>query len=181
MKQELDNLLVKRYPRLFVERNLPKNQSCMAHGVTCKDGWFTIIDCLCANIQGYIDNQESQLEGDQQYNLLINNCKNGNFELFNKYFSHMEPTAREKYKTEIAQREPRELTSLVPQVVITQIKEKFGTLRFYFKGGDNHVRGMVQMAESMTSFTCEECGAPGELRQKRYLYTACDNHTQTEN
>ena len=55
--------------------------------------------------------------------------------------------------------EPREISELVPQVVVTQVKEKFGTLRFYYDGGDDYISGMVTMAESMSGVTCEACGA----------------------
>jgi len=36
------------------------------------------------------------------------------------------------------------------QVVADQVKEKYGTLRFYYHGGDEVVEGMVMMAESLT-------------------------------
>ena len=49
---------------------------------------------------------------------------------------------------------------VVPQVTLDQVKEKFGTLRFYYTGGDDYIRGMVTMAESMSGVTCEGCGGP---------------------
>jgi len=49
-----------------------------------------------------------------------------------------------------------------PQVTLDQVKEKFGTLRFYYSGGDEYIRGMVTMAESMSGVTCEGCGAQAE-------------------
>jgi hypothetical protein len=49
-----------------------------------------------------------------------------------------------------------------PQVTLDQVKEKFGTLRFYYTGGDEHISGMVRMAESMSGVTCEGCGAQAE-------------------
>jgi hypothetical protein len=48
------------------------------------------------------------------------------------------------------------------QVTLDQVKEKFGTLRFYYTGGDDEISGMVRMAESMSGVTCEGCGAPAE-------------------
>jgi hypothetical protein len=45
-----------------------------------------------------------------------------------------------------------------PQVTLDQVKEKFGTLRFYYTGGDDAIDGMVRMAESMSGVTCEGCG-----------------------
>ena len=50
------------------------------------------------------------------------------------------------------------------QVVAVQIKEKFGTLRFYTSGGNDQIYGMIRMAESMSAVTCEQCGAPGKTR-----------------
>ena len=43
----------------------------------------------------------------------------------------------------------------ISQVVVSQIKEKFGGLRFYYEGGDEQVRGMVSMAESWAGKTCD--------------------------
>ena len=68
----------------------------------------------------------------------------------------------------------------VPQVTLDQVKEKFGTLRFYYTGGDEHISGMVRMAESMSGVICEECGNPGERRGSGWIYTACDAHTKPQ-
>jgi hypothetical protein len=68
----------------------------------------------------------------------------------------------------------------VAQVTLDQVKEKFGTLRFYYTGGDDYIRGMVRMAESMSGVTCEECGNPGQRRGGGWIYTACDTHTKPE-
>jgi len=38
----------------------------------------------------------------------------------------------------------------VPQVTFDQVKEKFGSLRIYYSGGDDVIDGMVQMAQSMS-------------------------------
>lgn len=64
----------------------------------------------------------------------------------------------------------------VPQVVVAQIKEKFGGLRFYYDGGDEHIGGMVRMAESWAGHSCEECGALGKSRNGGWIKTLCDGH-----
>ena len=61
-----------------------------------------------------------------------------------------------------------------PQVTIEQVKEKFGSLRFYYQGGDEYIMGLVSMAESMTGITCEECGNPGETRHDGWVHVSCD-------
>jgi hypothetical protein len=67
-------------------------------------------------------------------------------------------------------------SEVVPQVVVGQIKEKFGGLRFYYDGGDDTIRGMVSMAEAWAGNTCEECGAPGKRRDGGWIKTLCDHH-----
>lgn len=51
MKKELDDLLCERYPAIFAERRLPKSETCMCWGFDCGDGWFSLIDTLCASLQ----------------------------------------------------------------------------------------------------------------------------------
>jgi hypothetical protein len=60
------------------------------------------------------------------------------------------------------------------QVVADQVKEKYGTLRFYYHGGDEVIEGMVSMAESMTHRTCEVCGNSGQLRAGGWYRTLCN-------
>ena len=127
MKQELDQLLCERYPKIFGERHLSEMETCMCWGFAHGEGWFNIIDQLCANIQSHIDWKEKQ--------------------------GHP-----------------------VPQVVAEQVKEKFGTLRFYYRGGDDYISGLVSMAESMTGVTCEECGNPGTTGGQGWITTLCETH-----
>lgn len=63
----------------------------------------------------------------------------------------------------------------IPQVAATQIKEKFGTLRFRIKGGNAEIRGMIDMAESMSGRICELCGKPASIVQNS-LKTRCQEH-----
>jgi hypothetical protein len=65
---------------------------------------------------------------------------------------------------------------VVPQVTVAQIKEKFGGLRFYYEGGDEQIRGMVQIAEVWADASCETCGAPGQRRGGGWIKTLCDYH-----
>ena len=65
---------------------------------------------------------------------------------------------------------------VVPQVVVAQIKEKFGGLRFYYEGGDDRIHGMVSMAESWADKSCETCGVPGQSRSGGWIKTLCNEH-----
>lgn len=75
-------------------------------------------------------------------------------------------------------RNPEKQENMIPQVVVSQIKEKFGGLRFYYDGGDDTVSGMVTMAEELASKTCEKCGAPGKVRPGGWITTLCDAHEE---
>jgi hypothetical protein len=110
-----------KYPKMFAE---PYG------GFAIGEGWWAIIESLCANIQIHTD-------------------------WWNKN---------------------RENRPVVEQVVVEQIKEKFGGLRFYYQGGDDQISGMVRMAESWASHACEECGAPGTLGGKGWIRTLCPTH-----
>jgi len=69
----------------------------------------------------------------------------------------------------------------VPQVVVEQIKEKFGGLRFYYQGGDEQIHGMVRMAEAWADTACEECGGIGKRRSGGWIRTLCDQHETERN
>ena len=66
------------------------------------------------------------------------------------------------------------------QVVAVQVKEKFGTLRFYYSGGNEYVSGLVAMAESMSGVTCEMCGTPGRLQGRGWVKTLCEQHAPVD-
>jgi hypothetical protein len=65
------------------------------------------------------------------------------------------------------------------KVIIAQIKEKFGGLRYYADGDvDEQMDGMIDFAESLSYTICEECGAPGKLRSGGWMRTLCDKHEE---
>jgi hypothetical protein len=70
--------------------------------------------------------------------------------------------------------------TLVTQVTLDQVKEKFGTLRFYYTGGDDVVHGMVRVAEGMSAVTCETCGAPGIRGGDGWIKTSCSLHRDND-
>ena len=63
----------------------------------------------------------------------------------------------------------------IEQVVATQVKEKYGTLRFYFDGGDDYIQGLVSMTEYLSGYTCEICGNFGKLRNDGWITVRCDS------
>lgn len=113
-----------------MEEHFPKMFANPYGGFCVGEGWWPIIETLCANIQSYTD-------------------------WWNK--NH-------------------ETRPVVEQVVVEQIKEKFGGLRFYYQGGDDKIQGMVRMAEAWAGHHCETCGKPGRQREGGWIKTLCDEH-----
>lgn len=149
MTPELDQHIREKYPLIFSQR-------CE---MSIGDGWFDIIDMLCANIQSRIDNAERQRGYTIEWN---ENVNDPDFEW-----------------VAYVKREEREVPEIIDQVVVTQIKEKFGTLRFYYHGGDEYISGLEAMADSMSAVICEDCGCPGKSRStntKRWIRTLCEKH-----
>ena len=56
---------------------------------------------------------------------------------------------------------------IVPQVKALQIKEKFGSLRYYFTGGDEHISAVVSFVEYSSSFTCETTGKTEDVGRNK--------------
>jgi hypothetical protein len=59
MRKELDVLLCQRYPKIFAERRGSIQETCMAWGFSCGDGWFTLIDALCERLQFWTDRNKA--------------------------------------------------------------------------------------------------------------------------
>ena len=66
MRKEFEDQLYERYPEIFSELRQSKGKGGTFRGIACGDGWFTLIDTLCAEIQFYIDqNQAPQVVATQ--------------------------------------------------------------------------------------------------------------------
>jgi len=57
--------------------------------------------------------------------------------------------------------------------VATQIKEKFGTLRFYCDAANDEVYDLIDNAEEESRSICEECGEPGQMTGTTWYKTLC--------
>ena len=122
MKKELQDKLFQKYPKIFRQKNLSMQETCLCWGLECGDGWYKIIDLLCELLQWDIDN--------------------------NKY----------------------------PQIEATQVKEKYGGLRFYTNGENEHQSGQISYACNLSEITCEECGSMENVTQTTgWIVTLCSD------
>ena len=57
--------------------------------------------------------------------------------------------------------------------VATQVKEKYGTLRFYVHTADEEAFDYIDDAELASESTCEMCGRPGEWSDSGWCSVRC--------
>lgn len=74
-----------------------------------------------------------------------------------------------------------DITKIDPYYKVDQIKEKFGTLRYYVTlsegmTGDDYdrINDLIYNAGKKSSVTCQDCGVPAKLEtDKHWLKTIC--------
>jgi hypothetical protein len=161
MRKELDKALCAKYPLIFRDRNAPMTQTAMCWGICTGDGWYTIIDVLCGML--YSDYRQAK----DRYDYLNEQGVGGI--LYGTKTVTQEAIDEAKAKMD-------EEAEKVP--VASQIKEKFGGLRFYVDRATDKHWNFISVAESMSYHTCEECGAPGKRYTDGYHQTLCDIHAE---
>ncbi|MHC8400314.1 antitoxin Xre/MbcA/ParS toxin-binding domain-containing protein [Pseudomonas sp. MDT1-17] len=66
------------------------------------------------------------------------------------------------------------------QLLASQIKEKFGGLRFYYRQGSGYATAAVDLAEFLSPYICEICGALGKsVSLFGWMQTRCPAHEST--
>jgi hypothetical protein len=181
MKKELDEALVAKYPKIFKFRHAPMTHTAMCWGFECGDGWYNILDVLCSNIQDHVDHKRNQRARALRFNRALKRALAGDIRPLQMYFTFggkEEPDewAIESANKAIMKAEFNEVPPPMPHITASQVKEKFGGLRFYTNGYTDEVSGMIRMAESMSYRTCEVCGSPGRSNNYGWISTLCDTH-----
>lgn len=61
--------------------------------------------------------------------------------------------------------------------LVSQVKEKYGTLRFYMPSCTSEMSKIINEYEKKSALICEECGNPGRTRiHNGWLSTTCEEH-----
>lgn len=175
MKKELELELVQKYPELLKEYGGDCKRTCMAWGFEHADGWYRILDHLFSYLNSLM-NTDLVINYKKDYRDQYKNDK----DYYEKYyFYHVKP----------------------PQITISQVKEKYGTLTVYYhsisedaveiaedireiideedynkkiKRFYQKVDFAINYAEYQSSITCEETGKDGKLYTKGWCRTMCD-------
>lgn len=178
MNKELQNKLFEKYPKIFRQKDLSMQETCMCWGITTGDGWYQLIDDLCAQIQWRCDHPSYKITNGKLIDILnwpLVKLNNGLYKVehwcngeFKKRvgFQTWQSGEYEKRKGKLIRKLIRKIPR-VPytgkyeekyQIEATQVKEKFGGLRFYYSGGNEETSAMISFAEALSYKICEECG-----------------------
>ena len=181
MKKALDEALVAKYPKIFKFRHAPMTHTAMCWGFDCGDGWYNIVDVLCGNIQHHVDHKRKNRAKALQFNRALKRALAGDVRPLQMHFSFGSKTEPTSFGIEYANKaiekaEYKEVPPLMPYITASQVKEKFGGLRFYTNGYTDGISAMISMAESMSYRTCEVCGSPGRSNNYGWISTLCDTH-----
>ncbi len=159
MNEKNTQELCKKYPLIFMPR--PGTVSRRRGFAFCHgDGWYSILDALCEALYS------PYRAACRQYESL--RAREGQAP-WRPDLPVISAVDVERARLEMARTRDE-----IPQAV--QVKEKFGTLRFYVDGGNERSWTLIELAEGMSERTCEVCGAPGTIRRGGWIRTLCDEH-----
>jgi hypothetical protein len=91
-------------------------------------------------------------------------CDEGWYPLLDKLCKKIEQLIDTKYPELKTQENPFE---------VMQVKEKFGTLRFYTNFSIDEIDDLITQAEDESARTCEVCSDKGKLRNYGWYKTMC--------
>lgn len=194
MTRELDEQLCAKYPKIFVNRYGDMKTTAMCWGFECSDGWYWLIDRLCSNLQWNTDHNNKDY--------VIKNPK------LRKLIPQLERLIHKipgKYNI----RKKRQWNPLVifrgfllgklydwrksleyvyiesnryPQIVASQVKEKYGGLRFYVEGASREQYAVISFVETLSNYICERCGSTKNIGHTiGWITTLCEDCKDTTN
>jgi hypothetical protein len=166
--------ILERYPEFFEYLKEHKGPIIpIQFGFECSEGWFTILDELMSSIQHHIKSENSNRDYRFKHKFPI--------WLQRKAFRvRSKRKLLIKFMRWVAMKFPRGVEHM-PPIMITQIKEKFGGLCFYYHGGDNYIDGLVSLAESLSYRTCEICGSTKDVGMTQgWLRAVCKSCYETD-
>lgn len=172
MTPELDKQLVERFPLLYADRHMSPQETCMYWGLAVGDGWFQLLEQASAKIEPILERIVAT----------TNTC-------FCEHDREFHPNGRTCSVTTLDPENPGDTSNATTPCGCTdfspihpkaaQVKEKFGTLRFYMTAHNPGITEAIRAAEAASAITCEDCGDPGTPRQNGWLRTLCDTCNDT--
>jgi hypothetical protein len=183
MNKENTKKLLKRFE--FFHPKKPLTESLMAFGFECGDGWFDLIWELCEKIEKELD-KHPELKGVKLtwYEKIWAVIQSVFFTIKLRITDVINTIKGKEKKYPFLDRrisfKDRIPTWKYHPFEVLQVKEKFGTLRFYTNFETKEISNYIEEAEKKSAHTCEVCGEEGKLRTGGWLMTLCDEHVKKE-
>jgi hypothetical protein len=181
MDKELDEKLCKDFPKIFRDRYADMRTTCMCWGFP-NSGWEPLIRTFCTLAQSHINHSRKSraryLRHKRIYKRVVkeNRVREYAEQYYKDYYDNSSLVQKMVADPEsIYQTWDKQEPVACPQVVAMQVKEKFGTIRFYYSGGDDYISGLESFMDYMSGQTCESCGKPGKLRGGGWILCECDD------
>lgn len=149
----------------------------------CGQGWFNLIGSLCRCIYWHVESVKDQVKFANRHNELYDELSSGVHSKFDERYPKFDDRGHIRWDEQSREWHLKRTLDIgrldvpdIPKVKIVQVKEKFGTLRFYVDGADAEINGMIRMAENVSCYTCEVCGNPGKRTSAGWIQTLCETH-----
>ena len=166
MNQKLDEELCRIAPHLFADRYARMQSTCMCWGFDVGNGWYELLREAALKLEPLIVKHISDYPYDNKFPSWIFSRYNMGIVLQWRCYSFL--AIWEWLMIGVGLRQP---DSWWPRA--SQVKEKYGTLRFYMTSGTDEMYAITDKAEIQSSTTCETCGRPGKTRGQGWYYTRC--------
>ena len=200
MNKENTEKLLKTAPLLYGDYNAPMITTAMCWGFECNEGWFSILYDLSVKLEALIKKYYD--ENKEKVRCRACNCKRQKHyahgtdrpgkclavhkrphTLFeprwrpNKGWNRVMRLVNKLYGSLSYELETCYCDIFDPSISrASQVKEKYGTLRFYMTTSSDEMEKLIDVAEKLSETTCELCGMPGSLRDDCGWYkTRCDS------
>jgi hypothetical protein len=168
MKRELDEQLCRLAPHLFADRYGDMRQTCMMWGFDTGDGWFELLKESALKLEplivAYIKDHPEKRNPFPWF--LMDSWYGIKLSIQHPHLALCRFREWLQVALDLEDAQP-----WWPRV--SQVKEKYGTLRFYMTSGTDEMYAITDKAESQSSTICETCGKKGKVRGRGWYYTRC--------
>jgi len=172
--------LMNKYPLLYGDKNKSMQETCMCWGLDISAGWLKLVDELSVKLETEIQNFLDENKDD----LRCEKCSRKKQE-HTDFYTFLEDGDTvvpiediEKFKVLNPNTKPEDIFSCLsfeksyPKA--SQVKEKYGSLRFYMTTSTDKMETLINDAETLSYKTCESCGEPGSgCHRGSWIKTLC--------
>ncbi len=159
MDERLEKILVERYPIMFRDYGGDMKKTCMAWGMSCGDGWFSLIDDMCRQITTMTEKTDTEVIAHQVKE------KFGGLRFY--YGIESSQSLFEKINWKVR-------TFMCSRKWGRQYNKINGFRKKYYQTLDEKMSDIISYAEFKSYQICEACGQPGERRGGGWITTSCD-------